>query len=223
MPGSVFLIHIPFISNYLTRRLLAKKIDAGHFKSLVLSSLDSPERQASTPPCSSSPELSNGGCVQEAPGQYLYLELQLGGFETVEVTQVTDSLSLFCKLTIFSKELRKLSKQMQQHYNGRCVPGPGQPLASGSPCATRGTDGKWHRSLLTQGVTRGTSSVEVLHVDCDDVNKSSGTNMDMTNGFFRGSMSSRPRNPPANGRADDDDDDIIKCVDQKCWPRMQSY
>jgi len=163
MPGSVLLIHIPFISNYLTHGLLAKKIDAGHFRSLVLSSLDSPKREASMPPCSLSPELSN---AQETPGQYLYLELQLGDFETVEVTQVTDPLSLFCKLTIFSKELQKLSKQMQQHYNGHGVPGPGQPLASGSPCATRGTDGKWHRSLLTQGVTRGTSSVEVLHVDC---------------------------------------------------------
>ncbi|KAJ3613610.1 hypothetical protein NHX12_019856 [Muraenolepis orangiensis] len=54
---------------------------------------------------------------------------------------------------------------MQLHYDGGCVPGPGPPWTGGSPCATRGPDGTWRRSLLTRDVAGGTISVEVLHVD----------------------------------------------------------
>ena len=165
MPDRIVLLDIPLISKFLSRARMAKKIEAGHFKSLVLSSLHSPEGQPSSP-CSSSPEPADGGCAQEAPGQYLYLELQPDLFENVEVTQVTGPLSLFCKLSIFSKELKKLSKQMQLHYNGGSAPGrPVGPRASGSPCAARDTDGTWRRSRLTQDVASGTGAVEVLHVD----------------------------------------------------------
>ncbi|CAL8274458.1 unnamed protein product [Merluccius merluccius] len=165
MPDRIVLLDIPLISKFLSRARMAKKIEAGHFKSLVLSSLHSPEGQPSSP-CSSSPEPTDGGCAQEAPGQYLYLELQPDLFENVEVTQVTGPLSLFCKLSIFSKELKKLSKQMQLHYNGGSAPvRPVGPQASGSPCAARDTDGTWRRSRLTQDVVSGAGSVEVLHVD----------------------------------------------------------
>ncbi|XP_056446764.1 tudor domain-containing 6 isoform X1 [Gadus chalcogrammus] len=160
MPDGIILIDIPLIGNFLSRHRMAKKIEAGHFRSLVLSSLDSPTSPST--PCSLSTSLSNGGDV---PKQYLYLELQSGFFENVKVTQVTDSMSLFCKLSIFSKEQEKLSKQMQLHYEGRSTLGPARPWASGSPCATRSADGTWQRSQLTQAAVSDTGFVDVLHVD----------------------------------------------------------
>ena len=160
MPDRIILIDIPLIGNFLCRGHMAKKIEAGHFRSLVLSSLDS--TSTSSMPCTSSPLPSNGG---EVPKQFLYLELQSDLFENVKVTQVTDPLNLFCTLSIFSKELEKLSKKMQLHYEGRSTLGPGRPWVSGSPCATRSADGTWQRSQVTHAVASNTGFVDVLHVD----------------------------------------------------------
>ncbi|KAK0153670.1 Tudor domain-containing protein 15 [Merluccius polli] len=156
MPDRIVLLDIPLISKFLSRARMAKKIEAGHFKSL-----DSLPHHA--------PQTLNQlmvGAHRKRPDNTSTSNCNQDLFENVEVTQVTGPLSLFCKLSIFSKELKKLSKQMQLHYNGGSAPGrPVGPQASGSPCAARDMDGTWRRSRLTQDVASGAGSVEVLHVD----------------------------------------------------------
>nr|XP_029132761.1 tudor domain-containing protein 6-like isoform X1 [Labrus bergylta] len=162
LPHRTFLLHIPCISKQMYEMGIAKKVSPDVFQEYVRMSLQS---QSGT-----QGPLGNG-CTPMLKGerlhkqeQFMYPELQAGTVETVIVTDVTNPLRIFCQLKVFSQELRKLSEQITQCCEGRktnCVIGPEM---IGFPCAARGSDGRWYRSVLQQ-VFPTNQVVEVLNVD----------------------------------------------------------
>ncbi|XP_044022078.1 tudor domain-containing 6 isoform X2 [Siniperca chuatsi] len=60
--------------------------------------------------------------------------------------------------------LKTLSEQIHQHYEESSDSEEAQPQTCRDPCAARGINGRWHRSLLKQNMTSD-GAVEVLHVD----------------------------------------------------------
>ncbi|XP_026195132.1 tudor domain-containing protein 6 isoform X2 [Anabas testudineus] len=135
------------------------------FKCLVLKCLHLPEGDSSVACHLMQEETLNVSCQLEKHGQYFYPELLTDTFETVIVTEVIDPNKFFCKLLIFSKAVMILSEQIHQHYKERPDFGDAQPQTCGDPCAAKGTNGRWHRSLLKQNTVTSDGTVVVLHVD----------------------------------------------------------
>uniref|UniRef100_A0A668AAA8 Si:ch211-189e2.3 n=1 Tax=Myripristis murdjan TaxID=586833 RepID=A0A668AAA8_9TELE len=165
MPYRTILLDIPIVSKHIYKSGFARKIPVTEFKSIVHSSLLSKGEDSRVCHLQQEESLNDNGCQLQMFGQYLYPELLTDTFETVEVTEVTDPQHIFCKLIIFSKALKTLSKQIQQHYEENSAFGKAQPQVCGTPCAARGHNGKWHRSLLKQDAMTNDGAVEVLHVD----------------------------------------------------------
>lgn len=156
-----FLLDIPCISKQMYEMGIAKKLSPDAFQDFVLKSLQSP----SGAEVSARVGLTSDGESERLIKKefFLYPELQAGTVETVTVTDVTNPQKIFCQLKVFSQELRKLSEQITLCCEGRltrCLVGPEM---IGCPCAARGNDGKWYRSVLQQVLS--TNQVEVLHVD----------------------------------------------------------
>ncbi|XP_044145132.1 tudor domain-containing protein 6 [Bufo gargarizans] len=98
---------------------------------------------------------------------YFYPHLQTGVTEPVLVTQVWDSHRLYCQLRSMSHEVQRLSESMHHYYEVQkgCGDLGQQPsLVLGQPCASRGTDGRWYRSLL-QEYFPDKHLATVVHVD----------------------------------------------------------
>ncbi|KAM9842544.1 tudor domain-containing 6 [Aulostomus maculatus] len=163
MPDRTILLDIPIVSEHLYKLGVAKKIPAEDFKSFVLKCRHSTKEDA--------PETNHGTRDQdvsrqlEKTDQYYYPELSHDTYETVVVTEVTDPKNIYCKFLIFSKALKVLSEQIHQHYQEASDVEEAQPHTCGDPCAARGTDGRWHRSILKQNIRTHDEAVEVLHVD----------------------------------------------------------
>ncbi|XP_037342414.2 tudor domain-containing 6 [Pungitius pungitius] len=155
MPDRTILLDIPSVSTHVCEIGVTKKMPMDEFKSLVQKCLEA-ER------------LTHGQKVNknqlEKQGEYFYPELLTDAFEIVNVTQVTSPCKMFCKLHIFSKAVTILSEQIKQHYEENSDLGETEPLTCGDPCAARGVDGRWHRSLL-QETLNSDGAVEVLYVD----------------------------------------------------------
>ncbi|KAM3870119.1 tudor domain-containing 6-like [Diretmus argenteus] len=166
VPQRTFLLHIPCISKLMYEMGFAKKLSAEMFKDFVLQSLWSPsEAVVSTEtqemPVRNEPE---GPAEQMHKQPFMYPVLPTGTMETVIVTEVTNPQRVFCQLRIFSQELKKLSEQLTQHYEGRLATCNIGPDMLGFPCAARGSDGSWYRCVLQQ-VFPTNKVVEVLNVD----------------------------------------------------------
>ncbi|XP_074471432.1 tudor domain-containing 6 isoform X3 [Sebastes fasciatus] len=156
-----FLLHIPCISKQMYEMGIAKRLSPDLFQDFVLMSLQS----------QSGAEVSPETQISMAAGDrlhkkelYMYPELPAGTVETVIVTEVTNPQRIFCQLKVFSQELKNLSGQITQRCEGRmtnCIVGPEM---IGFPCAARGSDGRWYRSVLQQ-VCPSNKVVEVLNVD----------------------------------------------------------
>ncbi|KAG9494663.1 hypothetical protein GDO78_002160, partial [Eleutherodactylus coqui] len=96
---------------------------------------------------------------------YYYPRLQIGGVEPVVVTQVLDPHHVFCRLRSLSHEVDSLLESMFYFYEvqkGYADQGP--PSTLGLPCACRGVDGRWYRSLL-QELFLEQEMAMVIHVD----------------------------------------------------------
>ncbi|XP_036942068.1 tudor domain-containing 6 isoform X2 [Acanthopagrus latus] len=155
VPHRTFILHIPCISKQMYEMGIAK-MSPDMFQDFVLMSLQSQ---------------SGVGVSQDRGGErlqkkelFLYPELPAGTVEKVIVTDVTNPQRIFCQLKVFSQELKKLSEQITQCCEGRittCIVGPEM---IGFPCAARGSDGRWYRSVLQQ-VLPTNKMVEVLNVD----------------------------------------------------------
>ncbi|XP_074516748.1 tudor domain-containing 6 [Sebastes fasciatus] len=156
MPDRTILLDIPSVSKHMCETGVAKEMPVDEFKSLVQKCLEA-ERITQE-------QNLNGSCQLEKHDQLFYPELLINSFETVHVTEVTNPYNIFCQVHIFSKAVKILSEQIQQHYEGSSDLGDTQPLTCGYPCAARGMDGRWHRSLLKQTMTSD-GAVEVFHVD----------------------------------------------------------
>lgn len=161
VPHRTFVLHIPCISQQMYEMGIAKKLSPDVFQDFFLMSLLS----HSGAPVSSDTQISMGtGERLQKKELFLYPEVPAGTVETVIVTEVTNPQRIFCQLKVFSQELKKLSGQITQCCEGRmtnCIVGPEM---IGFPCAARGSDGRWNRSVLQQ-IFPSNNLVEVLNVD----------------------------------------------------------
>ncbi|XP_051500536.1 tudor domain-containing 6-like [Myxocyprinus asiaticus] len=165
VPHRTFLLDIPCLSRQMYEMGFAKNLSSERFKEFVTRSLQAnngtlePQRISSirNKPIEIFEQM-------EKLQSYMYPELQTDTVETVVVTEITNPFRIFCQLKVFSQELRKLTEQITKHYEGRIGANFARPENLGSPCASRGSDGKWYRSVLQQ-VMSANSVVEVLHVD----------------------------------------------------------
>ncbi|XP_074541721.1 tudor domain-containing 6 [Halichoeres trimaculatus] len=162
LPQRAFLLDIPCIAKQMYEMGIAKRLSPDTFHDFVLKSLQSPSGAGE----SAGIGLSSGGEGESLNNKelFLYPELQAGTVETVTVTDVTNPQRIFCQLKVFSQELKKLSEQITLCCEGRmtkCLVGPAM---IGCPCAARGNDGKWYRSVLQQVLSN--NQVEVLNIDC---------------------------------------------------------
>ncbi|KAJ8009403.1 hypothetical protein DPEC_G00088520 [Dallia pectoralis] len=162
VPHRTFLLDISFITRQMHEMGFAKKLSTEKFKFHVLQSL-----QKGTSNTTESLQKSSIQSLHERIEKqlhYMYPELQTESAEAVIVTEVTNPLRVFCQLKVFSHELKKITEQITQHYEGRLATSVSRPNTLGTPCASRGSDGRWYRSVLQQ-VFPAKNVVEVLHVD----------------------------------------------------------
>ncbi|KAK7150955.1 hypothetical protein R3I93_012023 [Phoxinus phoxinus] len=165
VPHRTFLLDIPSLSRQMFEMGFAKKLYSDRFKEFVARSLQTnngtgePQRISSI-----RPKPVESIKQMEKQQAYMFPELQTDTVETVMVTEVTSPFRIFCQLKVFSQELKKLTEQITQHYEGRVGRNFARPENLGSPCASRGSDGKWYRSVLQQ-VMSANNVVEVLQVD----------------------------------------------------------
>ncbi|XP_049452739.1 tudor domain-containing 6 [Epinephelus fuscoguttatus] len=156
MPDRTILLDIPVFSKHVSKLGVAKKMPVDEFKCLVQKCLEADRIMQE--------QNLNVSCQLEKHDHYFYPELLTDTFETVYVTAVTNPHDIFCKVLIFSKAVKILSEQIQKYYEESSDVGETRPLTCGDPCAARGINGRWHRSLLKQTMTSD-GTVEVLHVD----------------------------------------------------------
>lgn len=150
MPARIIVLEVPAVSQDLCEAGLAKKIPADEFGKLVQGSRqNNPNRSGQ----------------RRKEGRYLYPALLTNTYEYVSVTEVIDPQKLYCRLLIFSRALEMLSDEIQQHYEESSEFAEDQPGARGDPCAAKGSDGRWHRSVLKGNMAAADSVVQVLHVD----------------------------------------------------------
>lgn len=162
IPQRVFFLDIPCLSRQIHEMGFARKLSNAEFKAFVSRSLQ--------PNAGSAEPLRTAFMGYEPLEQtktqlcYMYPELQTETTEVVLVTEINNPLRVFCQLNVFSLEIKKLTEQITQHYNRTIGPCFARTENLGAPCASKGTDGKWYRSILLQ-VTSINNVVEVLHVD----------------------------------------------------------
>uniref|UniRef100_A0A673L4H1 Si:ch211-189e2.3 n=1 Tax=Sinocyclocheilus rhinocerous TaxID=307959 RepID=A0A673L4H1_9TELE len=164
MPSRIIILDIPSLSKQMYELGFARKMPNKDFKSLVMHSLHLPRRN----PSIQTDLVTTNGQQEHASDpdklhQYLYPELLSGAVEIVTVTQVIHPLKIYCKLHVFSQELKKLSDQLHEYYEDSFSVQMPMLLYDGSPCATKGSDGKWYRSVLQQNNV--SDVVKVFHVD----------------------------------------------------------
>lgn len=157
-----FLLHIPYIAQQMYEMGFAKKLPRDLFQDFVLMSLQSHSISEMSPEIQ--PPSKGAGERLHKQELFMYPELPGGTVETVVITEVTNPQRIFCQLKVFSQELKKLSEQLTQSCEGRMSSCNVGPEMVGFPCAARGTDGKWYRSVLQQ-VFPTSNMVEVLNVD----------------------------------------------------------
>ncbi|XP_039529135.1 tudor domain-containing 6 isoform X2 [Pimephales promelas] len=163
MPSRIVLLDIPSVSKQMYELGFARKMPNEDFKSLVMHSLDLPINTSIQTNVTSTNGQQEHASDPDKLHQYLYPELLPGTIEIVTVTQVVHPLRIFCKLHVFSHELKKLSDQLHEYYEDAFSAPMRMPLSDGSPCATKGSDGNWYRSVLQQNNI--SDVVKVFHVD----------------------------------------------------------
>ncbi|XP_075454630.1 tudor domain-containing protein 6 isoform X4 [Ascaphus truei] len=173
LPQRMVLLEVPAVRKQMLDLGLAKPLPESSFRVLldrcltpVGCSFKRVEFTAASPPLSAA--LSGVMEPRRHLGQdYFYPQLQVGVTEPVLVTQVLDPQRIFCQLRGLSQEVQRLSESMHEFYEqqgGSGEPDSLPPLALGQPCASRGSDGCWYRSLLLE-FTPDKRLAKVMHVD----------------------------------------------------------
>lgn len=149
MRDRIIVLSIPTVSQEMCEAGLAKKIPADEFE-ILMQKLH---------------HIKSSGQPREHI-QYLFPALLTNTYEYVYVAEVTDPRNIFCRLLIFSRALKLLSEEIQQHYEESSGFAEALPRARGDPCAAKGSDGRWNRSVLKRDMAAAAAGlVEVMHVD----------------------------------------------------------
>ncbi|XP_047243423.1 tudor domain-containing 6 [Girardinichthys multiradiatus] len=162
VPDRIFLLNIPNISKQMYEMGFAKKLSPVIFHDFLLMSLKYP-RGAEVLTEGQQLYVGSGERLQKQE-LFMYPELPGGTVETVIVTEVSNPQQIFCQLKVFSHELKKLTEKVTQSYEGKVTSCIISPDMIGYPCAARGRDGRWYRSVIRQ-VFQTNKVVEVLNVD----------------------------------------------------------
>lgn len=157
-----FLLHIPCIAKQMYEMGFARNLRPDIFQDFLHMSLQSQRDAPFTPDTLAVPPRVDDGLQNHEC--FLHPELLAGTVEAVVVTHVTNPHQVFCQLRVFSVELKKLSEKITQFYEGKLTSCTVSPEMIGFPCAARGSDGKWFRSVLQQ-VFPANKVVGVLNVD----------------------------------------------------------
>ncbi|XP_065822123.1 tudor domain-containing 6-like isoform X1 [Labrus bergylta] len=164
MADRIILLDISIVSKYMCKFGVARKVPADEFKCLVQERLHFPKGVVSEVHLKTHEQNLNVGSQLNKSPQYFYPERLTETYETVIVTEITNPESIFCCLQTLSKTLKTLSEEINQHYEASSDFGEAQPQTCGDPCAAKGKNGRWNRSLLRQNLPSD-GTVEVLHVD----------------------------------------------------------
>lgn len=159
----MFVLHIPCISTSMYEMGFAKRLLPDRFRHILLMSSEL-HSGAQVSPETLSPVISIGKVEQHKQDLFIYPELPAETMETVIVTEVINPQQIFCQLKVFSKELMKISEQLKQSCEGIKMSWIVGPEMTGSPCAARGNDGRWYRSIL-QEVFPASKTLKVFNVD----------------------------------------------------------
>ncbi|KAM4713099.1 tudor domain-containing 6 [Anableps anableps] len=162
VPDRMFLLNIPGISKQMYEMGFAKKLSPVTFQDFLhmsLKSISGAEALTEVQQLC----LGSGERLQKQE-LFMYPELPGGTVETVIVTEVTNPQQIFCQLKVFSHELKKLTEKVTQSCKGKVSNCTISPDMIGYPCAARGRDGRWYRSVIQQ-VFPTNKVVEVLNVD----------------------------------------------------------
>ncbi|XP_061668357.1 tudor domain-containing 6 isoform X3 [Syngnathoides biaculeatus] len=152
------LLEIPCISRQMYEMRLAKEMEPSVFLDFFLKSTE-PKTEDEKFYQTSMDEVK-----QLHKEFYMYPEVTPGTVETIVVTEVANPQRVFCQLNVFSQALNKLSDQITQCYRSTLDNWIVDPEMVGYPCAARGNDGNWYRSVVQQ-VFPVDQLVEVLNVD----------------------------------------------------------
>lgn len=150
MRDRIIILDVPAVSQEMCEAGLAKKIPEDEFENLVQKGQGNHVKSS---------------CQLQKQSQYLYPALLTNTYEYVYVAEVIDPQNIFCRLLIFSSALKLLSEEIQHHYEEKSEFAEAQSLSCGHPCAAKGSDSRWNRSVLKQDVAAAAGLVEVMHVD----------------------------------------------------------
>ncbi|XP_014888013.1 tudor domain-containing 6 isoform X1 [Poecilia latipinna] len=162
VPDRMILLNIPCISKQMYEMGFAKKLSPATFQDFLHTSLKSISGAEALTEVQQL-YLGSGERLQKQE-LFMYPELPGGTVETVIVTEVTNPQQIFCQLKVFSHELKKLTEKVTQSCEGKVSSCMISPDMIGYPCAARGRDGRWYRSVIQQ-VFPTNKVVEVLNVD----------------------------------------------------------
>ncbi|XP_032442193.1 tudor domain-containing 6 [Xiphophorus hellerii] len=162
VPDRMIILNIPCISKQMYEMGFAKKLSPATFQDFLhmsLKSINGAEELTEVQQL----YLGSGERLQKQE-LFMYPELPGGTVETVTVTEVTNPQQIFCQLKVFSHELKKLTEKVTQSCESKVSSCMISPDMIGYPCAARGRDGRWYRSVIQQ-VFPTNKVVEVLNVD----------------------------------------------------------
>ncbi|XP_023203167.1 tudor domain-containing protein 6 isoform X2 [Xiphophorus maculatus] len=162
VPDRMIILNIPCISKQMYEMGFAKKLSPATFQDFLhmsLKSINGAEELTEVQQL----YLGSGERLQKQE-LFMYPELPGGTVETVIVTEVTNPQQIFCQLKVFSHELKKLTEKVTQSCESKVSSCMISPDMIGYPCAARGRDGRWYRSVIQQ-VFPTNKVVEVLNVD----------------------------------------------------------
>ncbi|OCT81333.1 hypothetical protein XELAEV_18028151mg [Xenopus laevis] len=173
-PHGLVLLEVAAISKSLLDLGLVKPFPDSSFRSLIDTFFAGGYSLAQTNPIPTFPSAENQSntMAQLNPRRawaldYFYPQFQVGVIEPVLVTEVANPHRIFCQLRSLSHEVQRLSESMHHFYELQSGSGERnyiQPLIPGQPCACRGSDGRWYRSLL-QEYYPDKKLAMVIHVD----------------------------------------------------------
>ncbi|XP_028296164.1 tudor domain-containing 6 [Gouania willdenowi] len=158
----IFVLHVPCLSKQMYEMGFAKKLSPESFQGFLLASLQSKNKAEQA--VAALPQAKEADERLQKQHDFFYPELPEETVETVIVTEVVNPQIIFCQLKVFSRELTKLSEQLRRICEGRVSTCVIDSEMIASPCAARGPDGRWYRSVLQQ-VFPTNKVMEVLNVD----------------------------------------------------------
>ncbi|KAG8445757.1 hypothetical protein GDO86_010518 [Hymenochirus boettgeri] len=155
LPHGLVLLEVLTVSKRLLELGLAKSLTDSSFRFLINSCLIGHLPATKAIPTITATKPYPDNMARQDPKQvwaleYFYPQLQVGVVEPVLITEVLNPQRMFCQLRSLSHEVQRMSENMHHFYEQSgsgesiCL----QPLIPGHPCACRGSDGFWYRSLL---------------------------------------------------------------------------